>query len=375
MVFQNTYTGFLYRQIFVTPPTITKTTCSLTGKTGIVTGSNTGLGYHASSQLLALGLSHLILAVRDPAKGEAAKNTLLSSLKQAGSSSSSSNITPTVEVWPLDMTDYTSINAFAERVRDTPDLKVDFCLLNAGVALFDYRVVHGNELTIQTNWLGTALLAILLRPILQAQHDRSSRSDHVIAASGSRSGRLVTKDGAAPTPPVLSIVGSEVAQWAAFKERKIAAKTNRSVLSVLNDPAKFNAQDRYYTSKLLLTLFFREFVARLPADNAVVVNIVNPGFCYGSELHRTLSGPLGKVFGAMKRAIGRSTEVGARTLVHGAVVAGRESHGHYLSDEKVAPFMDFPLSPAGEACGRELWREMEEELETRVDVKAAMTKG
>ncbi len=364
MVAQNTYRNFFYRQIFVTPPAITTNIRSLIGRTGIVTGSNTGLGYHASSQLLALGLTRLILAVRDTAKGEAAKSSLLTTLKQTGSKT-----TPMVEVWPVDLTDYASITTFAERVRDTPDLKVDFCILNAGVARFKYEVVNGNELTIQTNWLGTALLAILLRPVLQAQYARPSG----VAANANGNGHIT--NGSDPTPPVLSIVGSEVAQWAVFQEAKIAAKEKRAVLSVLNDQAKFDPGDRYYTSKLLLTLFFREFIKRLPADNAVVVNIVNPGFCYGSELHRTLSGPLGKVFGGMKRAIGRSTEVGARTLVHGAVVAGEETHGRYLSDEKVAPLMDFPLTPTGEACGREMWEEMEEEFGTSVNVKAVMKEG
>ena len=358
MPFQNTYTGFFYRQFFVTPALITSETRSLVNRTGIVTGSNAGLGYHASSQLLALGLSRLILAVRDTKKGEAAKSSLLAIHKRSGSTTN-----PTIEVWPVDLTDYTSITAFSDRVRDTPDLKVDFCILNAGVARFGYEVANENELTVQTNWLGTALLAITLRPILQAQYARGSGANgHVSNAS-------------APRPPVLSIVGSETAQWAAFKEVKIAKKEQRSVLNVLNDKAKFNPGDRYYTSKLLLALFFREFVNRLPADNAVVVNMVNPGFCYGSELHRSLSGPLGKVFGGMKRAIGRPTPVGARTLVHAAVVAGRESHGRYMSDEKVAPFMDFPLSAEGQACGRQMWNEMGDELGTQVDVNAVMKEG
>ena len=370
MVFQNTYRGFLYRQIFITPPLVTSKTCSLTGKTGIVTGSNTGLGYHASSQLLALGLSHLILAVRDTTKGEAAKTTLLATLKQSGSSSK-----PTVEVWPVDLTDYASIAAFADRVRGTPDLRVDFCILNAGVARFSYDVAaNGNELTIQTNWLGTALLAIMLRPILQAQH--AQRHSGAAAANGNGNGHMSNNaSGPAAPPPVLSIVGSETAQWAAFKEAKIARKEKKDVLSVLNDKAHFNPGDRYYTSKLLLTLFFREFVNRLPADNAVVLNMVNPGFCYGSELHRTLGGPLGKVFGGVKRAIGRPTDVGARTLVHAAVVAGKESHGRYLSDEKVAPWMDFPLSAEGQSCGRQMWKELAEELAATVDVNAVMKEG
>ncbi|KAI4145704.1 MAG: hypothetical protein L6R39_003723 [Caloplaca ligustica] len=355
MVFQNTYRGFFYRQIFVTPPLITSPTVSLVGKTGIVTGSNTGLGYHASSQLLSLGLSRLILAVRDTAKGEKAKSSLLATLD----ASVGSKNRPQIEVWAVDLTDYTSIIAFANRVRDTPNLHVNFAILNAGVARFNFeQLPNGNELTIQTNWLGTALLAITLRPVLQAQYTQAKKS---------------TTNGHSPSPPVLSIVGSEVAQWAVFKERKIAASTpHTSVLSVLNDKKKFNPGDRYYTSKLLLALFFREFVDRLPSNNDVIVNLVNPGFCYGSELHRTLSGPLGAVFGGMKRAIGRSTEVGARTLVHGGAAAGKETHGCYLSDEKVAPWMDFVVSQKGEQAAHEMWGEMSQEFRGVVDVDAVM---
>ena len=45
---------------------------TLSGKTAIVSGSNTGLGFEAARQLLDLGLSHLILAVRSLERGEAA---------------------------------------------------------------------------------------------------------------------------------------------------------------------------------------------------------------------------------------------------------------------------------------------------------------
>lgn len=171
MVFQNTYRGFLYRQLFITPPTVTSTPVSLVGQTGIVTGSNTGLGYHASSQLLALGLSHLILAVRDTAKGEQAKTSLLSTLNESFGRRDNNKTPPRIEVWPVDLTNYTNITAFADRVRDTPDLRVNFAILNAGVARFGFELsqLHGNEITIQTNWLGTALLALTLRPVLQEQ--------------------------------------------------------------------------------------------------------------------------------------------------------------------------------------------------------------
>ncbi|KAL9039303.1 MAG: hypothetical protein Q9180_002607 [Flavoplaca navasiana] len=359
MVFQNTYRGFFYRQLFTTPALITPSTVSLAGQTGIVTGSNTGLGYHASSQLLSLGLSRLILAVRDTTKGEKARSSLLATLNETTQLSGKNQ--PQVEVWPVDLTDYTSIIQFANRVRDTPNLHVNFIILNAGVARFGFELApNGNEITIQTNWLSTALMAITLRPILQAQYTQAKRT---------------ATNGHTPKPPVLSIVGSEVAQWAVFKERKIAASgpPHTTVLAVLNDKKKFNPGDRYYTSKLLLTLFFREFLDRLPsATNDVVVNLVNPGFCYGSELHRSITGPLGVVFGGMKRAIGRSTEVGARTLVHGAVVAAKETHGCYLSDEKVAPWMDFVITSKGEQAAHEMWKELGEELRAVIDIDGVM---
>lgn len=361
MGIHNTYGGFLYRQIFTTPPLITLSTVSLKGKTAVVTGSNTGLGYHASSQLIALGLSRLILAVRDTEKGEAAKTSLLEIIKHAGRSD---NHNPRIEIWPVDLTDYTSITAFADRMRNTPDLLVDFCILNAGVARFGYEhAPNGNELTIQTNWLGTAALALLLRPILQAQFTR-----HIPAAND----HAINGHTASHSPPILSIVGSEVAQWAVAKELKLAQKQHASVVSVLNDKRNFSAGDRYYTSKLLLTLFFREFIDSLPPSNAVIINLVNPGFCYGSELHRSLSGLPGKIFGVMKRAIGRSTDVGARTLTHAVAVAGKETHGMYLSDEKIAPWMNFVDSGEGKKAAGVVWGDMCREFEGAVNVKQAL---
>ena len=54
---------FLYRQITYKPFVVKNT--SLSGKTAIVTGSNTGVGFETARQLVDLGLSRLILVVRD----------------------------------------------------------------------------------------------------------------------------------------------------------------------------------------------------------------------------------------------------------------------------------------------------------------------
>ena len=69
-------TTFLYSQFFVTPP---PPTASFQGKTVIVTGSNTGLGYEAALEIARLGVEKLILAVRTFSKGNEARRLILRS--------------------------------------------------------------------------------------------------------------------------------------------------------------------------------------------------------------------------------------------------------------------------------------------------------
>jgi len=352
MTFANSQLAFLYRQFFVTPPPPSSGT-SLVGKTGIITGSNIGLGYYAASQVLSLGLSRLIMAVRNTTKGEAARKSLLAALENPAKTKKGG--LPVVEVWPLDLSSYSSIVAFTERLKSEPALHIDFAILNAGIANFSYETnpSTGHEMTVQTNWLSTGLLSILLLPILQSQK----------------------KDPTSP-PAVLSIVGSEVAQWAAFKEKEVAAKNKTTILAALDDKKNFDPNDRYYTSKLLLLMFFREFHLRAGSSYAkddVVVNIVNPGFCYGSELHRSAEGAFGSILGFVKRMIGRSSQIGARTLVHGGALAGRETDGKYLSDCAVALFADYTNTKRGQKMQSELWDELAAGLRQVVDINKVLS--
>lgn len=222
MPFYNSYPGFLYRQFLVCPSKAPSTT-SLRGKAGIVTGSNTGLGYQASAQLLSLGLAHLILAVRSISKGEAARKSLLASLPASAKP-------PVVEVWELDLGSYASILAFVERLKKS-DIQVNFALLNAGVANFNFTINQptSHESSIQINWLSTALLTLLLLPVLDQQ-----------AANNLNRAR-----------PVISIVGSETAAWAKFAEAQVSTKQGLPLIDVLDDKANFDMGDRYCTSKLL----------------------------------------------------------------------------------------------------------------------------
>jgi NAD(P)-dependent dehydrogenase (short-subunit alcohol dehydrogenase family) len=102
----------LYSNILITLPVPKKNT-DLSNQIIIVTGSNTGLGLEASRHLSQLGLYKLIMAVRSPAKGEAAKKDILASTGKLDSS---------IEVWDLDMDNYESIKAFAHRASQLPRL-------------------------------------------------------------------------------------------------------------------------------------------------------------------------------------------------------------------------------------------------------------
>jgi NAD(P)-dependent dehydrogenase (short-subunit alcohol dehydrogenase family) len=117
----------------------------LSGKTFLVTGANSGIGLVAARQLGRAG-AHVVLAVRDTAKGDRAAATIIGS----------------TEVRRLDLADQSSVNAFAD---EWGDREVDVLINNAGVmAVPEKRTPDGFELQIATNHLGPFALTNLLLP-------------------------------------------------------------------------------------------------------------------------------------------------------------------------------------------------------------------
>ncbi len=92
------FPGIFIKTQFRTKPRYPPKDTDLTGRVGIVTGSNTGLGFESSRQLLSYKLSRLIMAVRSPTKGEAAAAKLRKEFPRA-----------TIDVWILDMNSYESV--------------------------------------------------------------------------------------------------------------------------------------------------------------------------------------------------------------------------------------------------------------------------
>ncbi|KAI0976121.1 NAD(P)-binding protein [Xylaria arbuscula] len=304
-----------------------KSAGDLAGKTAIVTGSSSGIGLECARQLLDRGLSKLILAVRDERKGAVASDDL----------ASGRNLKPdAIEVWHLDYSSYDSITSFADRARDLE--RLDIVVLNAGV----YRIPRvilptGHEEDIQVNYLSTALLTILLLPILEVKRRPDAQ------------------------PGRLTVVSSSVAAWSRFK----LPQDGRPMLMTLDEPmgtAAFDHHQQYCTSKLLGQLFLTELTRRVPSSVATVT-YVHPGLCYGSGLARDGAGTLmGLIAGFIFRIFGRSCVRGARVIVDGAVAHGEEAHGQYLVDKQPAGMAPIVYTAEGRQMAQRLWKETMSEL-------------
>ncbi|KAL4995045.1 hypothetical protein BDV10DRAFT_137679 [Aspergillus recurvatus] len=314
--------AFVRRQLFGHPPIVSPQDANLSGKTAIVTGSNTGIGFECCKQLLDLDLSKLVIAVRSPSKGEEAKKQLLS-----GKPTTKCEI----EVKRLDLASYDSILAFVEYAKGLD--RLDIVVNNAGLfkRAFELDPHTGHEESIQVNHLGNSLLLILLIPVLQSKNTPSS-------------------------PGRLSFVNSDTPSWAKFKERDSVP-----LLPVFDKPESFAFDDRYPTSKLLGQLFLKELASRVPAS-AVLINCCNPGLCK-SGLDREFKGSfLGYLASLLQFLLARTPAVGARSLTDAVVNHGEKSHGQYVEDGEVVPMAPFVYSPEGENVAKRLWQETMDEL-------------
>jgi len=133
------------------------------GRRFVITGGSGGLGLETARVLAANG-AEVVLAVRNPAKGEAAARTL----------------TGKVDVRRLDVADLASVREFAAEIGP-----VDVLINNAGVLAVPYALtVDGFETHLATNHLGHFALANLMLPQI---------SDRVVVVS-SDSHRLAKLD-------------------------------------------------------------------------------------------------------------------------------------------------------------------------------------
>ena len=139
----------------------------------IVTGASSGLGAVVARELARAG-ARVLLAVRDPAKGQAVAAAIAATPGVAGAA----------EVRRLDLADLASVRAFAAGI----DHDVDVLVNNAGIMFVPYgRTADGFELQLGTNHLGHfALTGLLL--------DRLRDRVVTVTSKAARSGRIRLDD-------------------------------------------------------------------------------------------------------------------------------------------------------------------------------------
>ena len=124
-----------------------------TGKTALVTGANSGIGFHTALELARAG-ARVVVAVRDEAKGKAAIRRLQAEVPDAD-----------LHLGLLDLADLGSVHRFAAQVMDSTG-PLDLFVNSAGVMGVPQRLTtrDGFELQFGTNHLGHFALTGLLLP-------------------------------------------------------------------------------------------------------------------------------------------------------------------------------------------------------------------
>lgn len=222
---------------------------ALDGATFVVTGANSGIGRRAAAHLADRG-ARVILAVRNLEKGEAAASTMPGR----------------TEVRHLDLSDLSSVRAFAA---DLPD-PIDVLINNAGLmAVPESRTADGFEMQIGTNHLGHFALTNLLLPQI---------TDRVVtvASSAHRAGRIRLDD----------------LNW--------------------EEPGSYDRWRAYGQSKLANLLFTSELQRRLEGiGSAVIATAAHPGWAATHLQERTGSWVQNTAMAIGNRVLAQSDEQGS----------------------------------------------------------------
>ncbi|MEV3903143.1 SDR family NAD(P)-dependent oxidoreductase [Mycobacterium sp. NPDC050551] len=146
-----------------------------TGRTAVITGANTGLGYETAAALAARG-ARVVLAVRNLDKGKAAADLI--AVRNRGAD---------VSVQELDLSSLDSIRAAADELKARHD-GIDLLINNAGVMWTPKSTTtDGFELQFGTNHLGhfalTGLLLDRLLPVAGSRIVTVSSIGHRIRAA------------------------------------------------------------------------------------------------------------------------------------------------------------------------------------------------
>jgi NAD(P)-dependent dehydrogenase (short-subunit alcohol dehydrogenase family) len=303
-----------------------ESTESFTGRTILITGATSGLGYAAAVKFAKLGASKIIITARDETKGEAVKTRLLAEVGEASE----------FEVWTLDMNSYDSITQFTQRI-DKELEHLDVAILNAGVFNTSYETSgYGWEEDLQVNTLSTTLLGILLLPKLKK--------------SKTYTGKI----------PILQFVNSGAHKTVEIPVG-LRAQEPSNILTELNKPDMYKGAMKQYASSKLLQRYAAIQLAKAIPSSEVIITCVCPGMVV-SDISRHIQFPGVKIVTAVAHALlFRTADQGANVYVSGAA-QNQELHGRFWASDVIEPDTQSIVGEENEKVARKVWNEIVEEL-------------
>lgn len=238
----------------------------LIGKTAIITGANTGIGYCTALDLASRG-ARVILACRNEYKADNAQKKITKLTKN-----------PNVLYKLIDMTSLASVRAFAKDINETEE-RIDILINNAGAGGLNNHVTNdGLQITLQVNHISGFLLTHLLLDKIK----KSAPSRIVNVSSISANFASTKVDDMNTFPQKLSRVIAD--------------------------------QSMYANSKLYNILFTTELSAKLE-DTGVTANVLHPG-AVATDIFRRIPGIYKIIFNLLVHLYFKTPEEGAQTTIH-----------------------------------------------------------
>jgi NAD(P)-dependent dehydrogenase (short-subunit alcohol dehydrogenase family) len=246
----------------------------LAGKTAVVTGGNSGIGYSTGLELARKGAT-VVIAARNKSRGESAVKRIKSSYPAAKAES---------EI--LDLSDLSSVDAFAGRFLARHPV-LDILVNNAGVMSLPKREVtrDGFEMQVGTNHLGHFALTARLLPALKASADA----------------RVVTVS-------------------------SMAAKSPENIDDYMSE-ASYKPIAAYGKSKVSNLLFANELARRMQKTRIRSIS-VHPSVS-ATNLFKTDGVPLGGLLKVLLRIFALSPERGAMPTLYAATSPGARTGAFY----------------------------------------------
>nr|XP_019919816.2 retinol dehydrogenase 11 isoform X1 [Crassostrea gigas] len=274
---------------------------NLEGKTIIVTGANSGIGFETALDL-AKRNGRVILACRNLERGEAARNKIV---QLSGNTD--------VVCRRVDLSVMSSIRKFVDVIKEEEG-NVDILINNAGVLTFEKIFTEeGLELTFATNHFGPFLLTTLLIDLLKRSR-----------------GRVVNVGSSA------SVIG------------KVDCGNLRA--------EKEFSQLQYHNSKTANLLFTKELARREPGD--VLVCYVHPGVVRTDAFRKMPL--LFKILAyTVFRVLTKSPEEGAQPVLFCALDDSVQTGGYYMDCALYDHTMWVPKCAYDTGLAKKLWETTE----------------